>query len=137
MSTAAADAALPRPARRRDGALRRFMRHRLAVFGTVIIGLLALACAVGPYLLPFSDTEIDIMQRFAPPFSGAHLLGTDPLGRDILARILMAGRISLSVGFAAMVISMVIGTKASAPCPAACARVTQPRHRASASMPPK
>ncbi|HEY8613750.1 MAG TPA: ABC transporter permease [Roseomonas sp.] len=109
LGTVAAGEARPRPVRRQDGALRRFMRHRLAVFGAVVIALLALACVVGPYLLPFTDTEIDIMQRFAPPFSGAHILGTDPLGRDILARILMAGRISLSVGFAAMVISMVIG----------------------------
>jgi peptide/nickel transport system permease protein len=109
LGSVAVDAARPRQARRRDGALQRFMRHRLAVFGTIVIALLALTCAVGPYLLPFTDTEIDIMQRFAPPFSGVHILGTDPLGRDILARILMAGRISLSVGFAAMVISMVIG----------------------------
>ncbi|MBL6457155.1 ABC transporter permease [Belnapia sp. T6] len=105
---AAAPAAAPRP-RRRDGALRRFLRHRLAAFGAGVITLMVLACAIGPYLLPFTDTEIDIMQRFAPPFSGPHLLGTDPLGRDILARLLMAGRISLSVGFSAMAISMVIG----------------------------
>ena len=39
---------------------------------------------------------------FAPPFAGPHVLGTDPLGRDLLARLLYAGRISLSVGFAAM-----------------------------------
>jgi len=104
-----AAAPLPRPARRRSGGMGRFLRHRLAVFGVAVIGLLVLACAVGPALLPFTDTEIDIMQRFAPPFAGPHVLGTDPLGRDILARILMAGRISLSVGFAAMAISMVIG----------------------------
>jgi peptide/nickel transport system permease protein len=90
-------------------ALRRFRRHRLAVFGAVTILVLTLACVIGPFLLPFTDTFIDIRQRFAPPLSGAHVLGTDQLGRDMLARLLMAGRISLAVGFAAMAISMVIG----------------------------
>ena len=89
--------------------LRRFRRHRLAVFGAATITFLTLACVFGPMLLPYSDTFIDIRQRFAPPFSGPHVLGTDPLGRDILARLLMAGRISLAVGFSAMLISMVIG----------------------------
>jgi peptide/nickel transport system permease protein len=88
---------------------RRFRRHRLAVFGAVAIVAMTLACIFGPMLLPYSDTFIDIRQRFAPPFSGSHVLGTDPLGRDVLARLLMAGRISLAVGFSAMLISMAIG----------------------------
>ncbi|WP_159993886.1 ABC transporter permease [Roseomonas sp. 18066] len=94
---------------RGPGAFRRFSRHRLAALSLVLILSLTLACIIVPPLLPFSDTEIDIMQRFASPFTGPHLLGTDPLGRDTLARLLMAGRISLSVGFSAMAISMVIG----------------------------
>jgi len=89
--------------------MRRFRRHRLAVFGGATIILLTLACVFGPMLLPYTDTFIDIRNRFAPPFSGPHLFGTDPLGRDILARLLMAGRISLAVGFSAMAISMAIG----------------------------
>lgn len=88
---------------------KRFRRHRLAVFGTMAIVVLTLACIVGPWLLPYSDTYIDIRARFALPFSGPHILGTDPLGRDVLARLLMAGRISLAVGFAAMMIAMAIG----------------------------
>ena len=90
-------------------ALRRFLRHRLAVFGMICILLMALACVAGPWLLPYTDTFIDIRQRFAAPFSGPHVLGTDPLGRDILARLLMAGRISLAVGFSAMMVSMAVG----------------------------
>lgn len=89
--------------------MRRFRRHRLAVFGAGAIIVMTLACIVGPMLLPYTDTFIDIRQRFAPPFSGPHILGTDPLGRDVLARLLMAGRISLAVGFCAMLISMGIG----------------------------
>ncbi len=48
--------------------------------------------------------------RFQAPFMGPHILGTDPLGRDQLARLMMAGRISLAVGFAAMILSTALGT---------------------------
>ncbi len=91
-------------------ALKRFIRHRLAMFGAAAIFLLVIASAFGPYVLPFDDLYIDIEGRFAAPFAGPHILGTDPLGRDMLARLLTAGRISLSVGFAAMALSTVVGT---------------------------
>ncbi|MFO1039346.1 MAG: ABC transporter permease [Geminicoccaceae bacterium] len=90
--------------------LRRFRRHRLAVFGVLVIVLLILASAIGPSLLPFDDLRIDVRHRFEAPFMSAHVFGTDQLGRDLLARLLMAGRISLSVGFSAMVISVLFGT---------------------------
>ncbi|WNC93180.1 ABC transporter permease [Paraburkholderia sp. FT54] len=90
-------------------ALRRFCRHKLAILGALCIVLMVLACVAGPSLLAFTDTYIDIRHRLMPPFSGAHILGTDPLGRDVFARLLMAGRISMSIGFVAMLISMVIG----------------------------
>lgn len=89
--------------------LRRFLRHRLAVTGLVLIVALTLACILGPGLLPYDELYIDLRGRFAPPLSGDHYLGTDPLGRDIAARLLVAGRISLLVGFAAMVLSTAIG----------------------------
>jgi len=89
---------------------RRFRRHKLAMVGVACILLLVLACVAGPWLLPFDDLRIDMRARFAPPLTGWHLFGTDPLGRDLCARLLMAGRISLSVAFAAMVISTLIGT---------------------------
>jgi peptide/nickel transport system permease protein len=91
-------------------ALRRFLRHRLALAGMATIVLLSLNSAVGPWLLPFDDLYIDILHRFAAPLSGPHLLGTDQLGRDMLARLMMAGRVSLTVGFAAMLLSTALGT---------------------------
>ncbi|CCE09625.1 putative peptide transporter permease subunit: membrane component of ABC superfamily [Bradyrhizobium sp. STM 3843] len=106
MSIVVSQSAHPTPG---YAAWRRFRRHRLAMAGALIIILLALASALGPYLLPFDDTYIDIMKRFAPPLSGAHLLGTDELGRDVLARLMMGGRVSLSIGIIAMVIAMAIG----------------------------
>lgn len=90
--------------------VRRFLSHRLATFGLIAIALLTLACIVLPFVLPFSDTQINMRARFTVPFTDFwHPLGTDPMGRDTLARILMAGRISLSIGFAAMLVSMGIG----------------------------
>lgn len=100
----------PRTGLFRSPLIRRFLAHRLAVFGLITISVLTLACIVVPWVLPFTDTHIDMRARFVPPFSDfTHILGTDPMGRDTLARLLMAGRISLSIGFSAMLVSMVIG----------------------------
>src|ERR1700704_6806591 len=106
MSTAALQTVQLAPG---QAAWQRFRRHRLALAGAVIILVLVLGSAFGPYLLPFDDTYIDIMHRFAPPFAGAHVLGTDELGRDILARLMMGGRVSLAIGTFAMVIAMAVG----------------------------
>lgn len=105
----ASRAAQALPARRSTSALARFARHRAASFGMVTIVVLVLGSWIGPHLLPFDDLQIDILNRFKPPLTGAHLLGTDQLGRDLLARLMMAGRISLVVGFTAMALSSAIG----------------------------
>ncbi|APG09959.1 peptide ABC transporter permease [Bradyrhizobium japonicum] len=91
-------------------AVYRFMRHHLALVGIAMITLLVLACVLGPYALPYDSLHIDLRARFAPPLSGNHYFGTDPLGRDLATRLLMAGRISLLVGFSAMLLSTLIGT---------------------------
>jgi peptide/nickel transport system permease protein len=90
--------------------VRRFVRHRLALAGFATVIVLAFAAGAGPYLNPYNDLHIDILHRFTPPFAGPHVLGTDSLGRDMLARLEMAGRVSLTVGCAAMVISTIVGT---------------------------
>ncbi|RWA75314.1 MAG: ABC transporter permease [Mesorhizobium sp.] len=95
---------------RNNRAALRFMRHRLALLGLAMIVFLCLACVFGPHLLPYDSLYIDLRARFAPPLTGHHFLGTDPLGRDLAARLLMAGRISLLVGFFAMVLSTLVGT---------------------------
>jgi len=96
--------------RRLSPTLRRFLRHRLAVLGVFVIVFLVLACAAGPYLASYGHLQLDMRHRFQPPFAGPHLLGSDELGRDQLARLLMAGRISLTIGLAAMVISVAVGS---------------------------
>jgi len=90
-------------------ALRRFLRHRPAILGVAVVVFMTLFSFVGPWLIPFNATDTDIRARLTGPFLGPHLLGTDPLGRDVLARLMYAGRISLSVGFAATALSVVVG----------------------------
>lgn len=96
--------------RQGNRALRRFLRHRLAILGVIIILFLVLACIFGPSLLPYNQLHIDLRHRFQAPLMGPHILGSDQLGRDLLARLLMAGRISLTVGFVAMLLSTAVGT---------------------------
>jgi peptide/nickel transport system permease protein len=91
-------------------ALRRFLNHKLAMLGVFMVLSLTVACFIGPYLLPYDELFIDLMSRFAPPGSGGHIFGTDPLGRDIAARLFHAGQISMAVGFAVMIIATTIGS---------------------------
>lgn len=88
---------------------KKFVRNKLALAGMAMLIILIAACFIGPYLIAYNELHIDLRARFAPPLSGAHLFGTDPLGRDIAARLFHAGQISLMVGFFAMLISTVIG----------------------------
>lgn len=90
--------------------LRRFMRHRLALTGLIMILIIAFLCIVGPWLLPNDMLKISLRDRFSPPLTGNYVLGTDEMGRDLAARLFMAGRVSLMVGVAAMVLSTLIGT---------------------------
>ncbi|WP_423753509.1 ABC transporter permease [Agrobacterium tumefaciens] len=97
-------------AKNRSGTLSRFLRHRLAVVGGAMLVFMIAAVVFGPVLLQQNYILIDIRSRFLPPLSGIHLLGTDELGRDVASRILMAGRISMSIGVAVMVIATAVGT---------------------------
>ena len=89
-------------------AWRRFKRHRLAYWSLWILGLLVLAVLVGPLVYKVGINDVDFQARLAGP-SAKHPLGTDDLGRDILARVLYGGRISLAVGFAAMLMAISVG----------------------------
>jgi peptide/nickel transport system permease protein len=89
--------------------LRRFLRHRLAVLGVVVIALLGIGAAGAPWLAPHDPDEIAIDARYSPPLSADRVLGADDLGRDVLSRLMYAGRISLAVGVAAMLVTLVVG----------------------------
>jgi peptide/nickel transport system permease protein len=96
------------PASRGSETWRRFRRHRLAMAGAVILALMCLGVIVGPWLWPVAINDIDFAATLQGP-SPNHPFGTDDLGQDLLARMIYGGRISLAVGFAAMVIATLVG----------------------------
>ena len=86
-----------------------FRNHTGALIGVGVFGFIVLAVLVGPFLHGVDPQFLDIQARNAP-ISWQHPLGTDNLGRDTLAQVLAGGRISLAVGFVAMLLSLVLGT---------------------------
>ena len=92
-----------------------FKTHKGAITGLVVLGLLIAAIMVGPFLWTLDPSYVDpssakmLLNRNKPP-TWPHPMGTDQLGRDMLARMLYGGRISLAVGAVAMLISVFIGT---------------------------
>ena len=89
-------------------AWRRFKRHRLAYWSLWLLGLMVLAVLIGPLFYKVGINDVDFQARLAGP-SLKHPLGTDDLGRDILARMLYGGRISLAVGLSAMLMAISVG----------------------------
>ena len=86
----------------------RFVAHRLAVAGLVVIMLLVLLVLVGPLFSPYSAEHTDLSLRYEPP-SPSHIMGTDSLGRDLLTRIMFGGRVSLTIGVLAMTVAITLG----------------------------
>jgi peptide/nickel transport system permease protein len=87
-------------------------RRPLALAAAAALALLVAAAAAAPLIerwLGIDAVETDLLARFLPP-SAAHPLGTDDIGRDVLARLLRGGRVSILVGVAAALVAAVIGT---------------------------
>jgi peptide/nickel transport system permease protein len=106
--------AIPPAVRARAGALSRLRADRKGRAGLLILVLLAVLLFVGPLVLGVDPMFQDLRARLAPPlgFDGStasHPLGTDQLGRDLLARLLVGGQTSLAIGGAASVLAAVIG----------------------------
>lgn len=92
--------------------VRRFLRHRLAVIGLAVLLFLAIGALLAPVIWGDIYNTIpsgDILAQSKQPPSFAHPLGTDDLGRDMLARIFYGGRVSLTVGLFAAAISITVG----------------------------
>ena len=88
-----------------------FRQHKGALFGLIVLTVLTIAVLLGPYL--WVPEKLGVAQAIKLKNQGPSLrfpLGTDQLGRDMLSRMMLAGRISLSVGFVAMIIAIVFGT---------------------------
>jgi oligopeptide transport system permease protein len=86
----------------------RLRKNKLAVFGMTTLGLIAIVCVLGPFASHYGYEEQNLDLGSTPP-SGAHWLGTDTLGRDLLVRLLYGGRVSLGVGLCATFVALTIG----------------------------
>lgn len=94
-------------------ALKRFSTNRVALVAAIILVGIALSAAIGPKLLQHDPTAVNLSAYRSPPNS-QHWLGTDTAGRDVLARVVFGGRVSLIVGLSAAatasVIALILGS---------------------------
>ncbi|MGE3475546.1 MAG: ABC transporter permease subunit [Rhodospirillaceae bacterium] len=97
-------------------AWRRLKRNRAALASMIVLGVIAAVCLIGPYTLPWPYDAIDWDHVEAMPPNPAlgHYLGTDSVGRDLLARTLVGGRVSLMVGVLATTVALFIGVTVGA-----------------------
>ncbi len=104
-------------------AWRRLLKNRLAVFGMIVVILITIASVFGPFVIKkltgltpdYIPTDVTLLKSMPPltgpdgSFSWTHPMGTDIQGRDLLARVLQGGQISLMVGIIATLVSLLIG----------------------------
>jgi ABC-type dipeptide/oligopeptide/nickel transport system permease subunit len=87
---------------------RRFVRHRLAAAGFIILTLITVSAVFAPFLAPYDPRAQSVKERLQGP-SARHWLGTDQFGRDILSRIIYGGRLSIVVGFVSVSVGLLLG----------------------------
>ncbi|MFT8319242.1 MAG: oligopeptide ABC transporter permease [Sporolactobacillus sp.] len=87
--------------------IRRFLKHKLAVSGLVVFALIILIALLAPVLSPYDPARS--FNEFEAAPSAAHLLGTDPVGRDVMSRLVYGSQVSVIVGIGAVAIYVVIG----------------------------
>jgi len=88
---------------------RRLKRNRAAIAGGVIVLLFVATALLAPWLSPYPPNDGDLTKRLKAP-DREHLLGTDPLGRDVLSRVIYGARISLQIQIVAVIIALFVGT---------------------------
>lgn len=90
-------------------ALRRLRRDHLAIAAALFLLLVTIVSLIAPMLAPRDPIATDLSQRLVPIGTPGYPLGADDLGRDILSRLIWGGRISLLIGFSAVIVAMVLG----------------------------
>ncbi|CAG9296947.1 ABC transporter permease [Celerinatantimonas diazotrophica] len=89
---------------------KRWYRSFELTVGALLTSVMLVVVLISPWLYPNGGSQIDLMHRLQAPFSSVtHILGTDPLGRDILARVIVGGQVSLLIGFTSVAGSLVLG----------------------------
>jgi peptide/nickel transport system permease protein len=90
--------------------MRNFIKdNTLLFFSSLSMGIICIVAIIGPFFIP-DPLEQDLINSMLPPFSQGHILGTDPLGRDIFSRIVSGARVSLIVSLLGMIGSLTVGT---------------------------
>ena len=90
--------------------LYRFRKNKLAMFGVFLLAAMTLLILLGPLAVPDEAvSKMDIANRFSFPGENGYIFGTDEFGRDLFARILYGGRISLFCSLAVIAIAFVVG----------------------------
>jgi peptide/nickel transport system permease protein len=89
--------------------LLRLREHPVTLAALIGIGAILLVAIFAPFFAPYDPNEMDTAQRFAPPGSPGHLLGTDEFGRDVLSRLIYGSRVSILVSALAVAIALLIG----------------------------
>jgi peptide/nickel transport system permease protein len=94
-------------------AIARVLKYKKILFGATLLALMVGSALFAPLLSPYPPDNQDVENRLQPPIwaggSSDHLLGTDHLGRDMLSRIMYGGRVSLMIGFSAVLVSGTLG----------------------------
>ncbi len=103
-STATTQVVMARP----PTVVQRFVRHRGAVVGLVVLSAIVVIAVVGPWLAPYNQYFSDSRAQLLPPQAG-HLFGTDDLGRDVAVRMLHGALLSLQMGFIAVGLAVALG----------------------------
>lgn len=93
--------------------IQKFMKNKMACIGLVVASIIILACVFAPLLTPHDPAKIDPSIRNLDP-CWDHPLGTDRIGRDVFARLLYGGRVSIFIGISAALISGIIGSSLGA-----------------------
>lgn len=99
----------------KNRALRKIFSNKLSIAGFVIFFVILILCICAPLFTKYSSTTVDLRSILEPP-SETHIFGTDKVGRDIWARILYGGRISIGVGFGSALIATVLGVSLGTIC---------------------
>ena len=86
----------------------RLKKNKLAMIGLFVLCFVILVCAFAPFIMPYGYEEQNLRLGAVAP-NATHWLGTDTFGRDLLTRIVYGGRVSLSVGFIATAVALLVG----------------------------
>lgn len=97
------------PAERRFRVLHRLAHHQLGLAGGALVLVIAVAALAAPLVAPHDPDLVNLALRTKPPGTAGHALGTDIYGRDLLSRLIWGGRVSLTMGLAAMALSASVG----------------------------